>query len=104
MDTNKTVQASFTRGSYFLAAKAEGTGSGAITSSPQGIGCGAGQTDCLQWYATNTIVTLTVRAAAGSTFAGWTTGGCQYAATRMLPTCKVTMNRDILVKAAFTRN
>jgi serine protease len=104
MDTNKTVQASFTRGSYFLTAKTEGTGSGAITSSPQGISCGAGQTDCLQWYETNTIVTLTARAAAGSTFAGWTTGGCQYAATRMLPTCKVTMNRNILVKAAFTKN
>ena len=104
MDTNKTVQASFTHGAYFLAAKAEGTGSGAMTSSSQGISCGAGQTDCLQWYKTNTIVTLTVTAAAGSTFAGWTTGGCQYAATKMLPTCKVTLNRNILVKAAFTKN
>jgi List-Bact-rpt repeat protein len=104
IDTNKTVQGSFKHGSYYLTATTEGTGSGAISSSPRGIICGAGQTDCLQWYETNTIVTLTGTAAAGSTFAGWTAGGCQYASTRMLPTCKVTLNRNILVKAAFTKN
>ena len=49
-----------------------GTGSGTVTSSPAGISCGSG---CSANFTTNTAVTLTAVANAGSTFAGWS-GSC----------------------------
>src|SRR5437667_885996 len=51
----------------------EGTGSGAVASRPAGISCGA---TCSAAYDNGTVVTLTATPANGSTFEGWTGGGC----------------------------
>jgi len=70
-----------------------GAGSGTVTSSPAGINCGA---TCAASYAIATQVTLTATPAAGSTFTGWTGGGCTGTGT-----CIVTMSADTTVTAAF---
>jgi hypothetical protein len=53
---------------HILTVTKQGTGSGTVTSAPDGINCGA---DCSESYANGTIVTLTATPAAGSSFAGW---------------------------------
>ncbi len=50
-----------------------GSGQGTVTSSPAGISCGA---TCSAGYPEGTTVTLTAAAASGSTFTGWSGGGC----------------------------
>ena len=50
-----------------------GAGTGTVTSIPDGIACGV---TCSANYASGTTVTLTATPAAGSTFLGWTGGGC----------------------------
>jgi hypothetical protein len=55
---------------------AAGSGTGSVGSSPYGIACGGGQTTCSAQFATGTSVTLTATAAAGSTFTGFSGGGC----------------------------
>src|SRR5262245_18442854 len=57
---------------YSLGVSKSGTGSGTITSSPYGIDCGG---TCQASFLYGTVVTLTVAAAAGSQFAGWS-GAC----------------------------
>jgi hypothetical protein len=64
-----------------------GTGSGAVTSSPRGIDCGGGQTACAVQFASGTTVHLTAAPSGSSTFGGWSdacsgTGStCSVAAT-----------------------
>jgi hypothetical protein len=70
-----------------------GAGSGTVTSSPAGINCGG---DCSETYPAGTTVTLTAAPAAGSTFAGWSGGGCGGTGT-----CSVTMNANQTVTATF---
>ncbi len=53
---------------YTLTVTKAGTGSGTVTSSPNGINCGS---DCSENYSNNTQVTFTAMADTGSTFAGW---------------------------------
>lgn len=69
------------------------TGGGTVTSAPAGINCGA---SCSAGYASGTAVTLTAIAATGSTFTGWTGGGCSGTGT-----CTVTMTATTTVTAAF---
>jgi alpha-tubulin suppressor-like RCC1 family protein len=70
-----------------------GTGSGTVSSSPAGISCG---TNCSAAYPTGTVVTLTAIPANGSTFGGWTGGGCAGTGT-----CAVTMAAGTTVTAQF---
>lgn len=59
--------------SHTLSVKKAGSGSGTVTSSPAGIACGA---QCSAPYEEATNVMLTAQAAPGSTFVGWSGGGC----------------------------
>src|SRR5207245_1292549 len=68
-----TVTATFDVPSFALTVTNAGTGTGTVTSTPAGITCG---TSCSASYPGETAVTLTATPAAGSTFAGWSGGGC----------------------------
>jgi len=70
-----------------------GTGSGTVTSTPAGIDCGSA---CSASYGSGTTVTLTATAATGSTFGGWSGGGCSGTGT-----CQVTMDAAKTVTATF---
>ncbi|MBK9036953.1 MAG: hypothetical protein IPL61_37830 [Myxococcales bacterium] len=89
-----TVTATFNLVQRTLTVAKAGTGTGTVTSSPAGISCGA---DCTEPYNHGTSVTLTATAAAGSTFAGWSGGGCSGTGT-----CVVTMTAATAVTATFT--
>ncbi|MBK7072171.1 MAG: hypothetical protein IPH44_07695 [Myxococcales bacterium] len=95
------VTASFTLDNYTLAVVRAGNaaGSGGVTSAPAGITCTTATNDCDEPYAFGTQVTLTATAGAGSTFAGWTGGGCSGSGT-----CVVTVDAAKTVTATFTLN
>jgi Divergent InlB B-repeat domain len=71
-----------------------GHGAGTVTSSPAGINCGV---DCGEEFEAGKEVTLTATPSAGSTFSGWTGGGCSGTGT-----CKVTMSASMTVFATFS--
>ena len=91
-----TVTATFTLQQFVLTVERRGTGVGSVTSSPVGIACG---TDCTQTYDSGTVVTLTaaVVTGSGSTFAGWSGGGCTG-----MGTCVTTVTAAATVSATFT--
>jgi hypothetical protein len=70
-------------------------GSGTVTSSPAGIGCGSA---CSAAYDEGTAVTLTAVGAEGWSFAGWT-GDCAGTGA-----CEVTMSAARDVGATFVEN
>lgn len=70
-----------------------GDGAGTITSSPEGIDCGA---DCSELYPSGTTVTLTAVPADNSVFTGWS--GCDSVDGA---NCTVTMDAFRSVVAAF---
>ena len=70
-----------------------GSGSGTVSSNPQGIDCGV---DCFEAYATGTIVTLTATPAAGSRFVRWSEIGCPGTGP-----CTVTVQSALVVTATF---
>ena len=80
-------------GSHLLTVTKDGTGSGSVTSDPAGIDCGA---DCTESYADEESVTLTATPAGGSSFTGWSGGGCNGTGT-----CTVDLSADRDVTAAF---
>src|SRR4051812_20584477 len=51
----------------------DGSGTGTVTSAPAGISCGA---TCTHDFDNGTVVTLTANASPGSSFTGWSGGGC----------------------------
>jgi hypothetical protein len=54
-----------------------GTGSGQVNSSPIGIaGCGISTGTCEASFEDGTMITLVAKPATGSTFSGWSGGGC----------------------------
>jgi len=76
-----------------LTVSKSGTGTGTVTSSDESIDCGA---TCSAIYSSVTSVTLTATPASGSTFAGWSGGGCSGTGT-----CTVTMSSGQTVTATF---
>jgi hypothetical protein len=95
MNAATSVTANFTGQTHVLTVSKTGTGSGTVTSSPSGINCGAA---CSASYASGTQVTLTAAPSSGSTFSGWSGGGCSGTGA-----CTVTMNAAATVTANFTR-
>jgi hypothetical protein len=86
--TSSTLSHSVVQGTFLsVTVNKAGTGSGTVTSSPDGIHCG---TTCNAAFADGTVVTLTASAAGGSTFAGWSGGGCGGTGT-----CQVTTNATV---------
>ena len=71
-----------------------GTGTGTVTSSPAGIDCGA---TCAASFVAGSTVQLTAVPAAGSTFDGWSGGGCGGTGT-----CSVLMNQAASVTATYS--
>lgn len=96
MAASTNVTATFTSstaGSVALSVTRTGTGSGSVISTPAGISCG---TTCSASFSTGTSVNLTVAAATGSTFAGWS-GACSGTGS-----CVVSMSDAKSVSASFT--
>ena len=88
------VTATFSINQDSLTVMRAGNGNGTVTSNPAGINCGL---DCGELYNFGTVVTLTAMPAAGSTFAGWSGGGCAGTGT-----CTVTINGATMVTGTFT--
>ncbi len=94
IDGTGTVGGNCGPASFALNAGKTGTGSGTVTSAPAGINCGA---TCSSSFATGSLVTLTASASVGSTFSGWSGGGCSGTGT-----CSVTVSAATTVTATFT--
>jgi hypothetical protein len=75
-----------------------GTGAGQVTSSPAGINCSASTNQCAAPFALGTLVTLTASASTGSSFTGWSGGGCSSTGT-----CVVPMSAAQSVTASFKK-
>src|SRR5206468_3360448 len=82
LGADTTVTATFVP-LHTLTVSPSGAGSGTVTSAPTGIACGA---SCSASFTSGTVVTLTATPTAGSTFTGWSGGGCSGAST-----CTVTL-------------
>lgn len=89
---NATISAAFGQNLTLVVTKS-GAGTGTVTSNPAGINCGS---DCSEVYAKNSSVTLTASPDVGSTFAGWSGGGCTGTGT-----CTVMLTAATAVTAAF---
>jgi hypothetical protein len=87
------VTATFTLNQYTLTVARAGTGTGTVTSTPAGISCGA---TCSQLVNSGTSVLLNAAPAAGSTFIGWSGGGCSGTGS-----CSVTVTASTTVTASF---
>ncbi len=93
-----TVTATFNSGNNdSLTVMFAGIGSGMVSSNPAGIN--ACTATCSGSFASGTQVTLTASAANGSTFAGWSGGGCTGTGT-----CVVTLTAATTVTATFNSN
>ncbi|HLG22954.1 MAG TPA: IPT/TIG domain-containing protein [Candidatus Manganitrophaceae bacterium] len=69
-------------------------GSGTVVSNSAGISC---PTTCSAFYANGATVTLTATPDSGSTFSGWSGGGCAGSGS-----CTVTLSADTAIAATFT--
>lgn len=78
---------------YQLTVNKNGTGTGYVSSDPEGIDCGS---TCSEIYDENTVVELSAGADEGSVFAGWSGAGCSGTGT-----CSVTMSQARTVTATF---
>jgi len=95
LSSDSAVTASFTLVPETLTLSKRGDGAGAVTSSPAGINCGTG---CRHAYDYGSSVTLSPRAAKGSSFGGWA-GACTGKAS-----CVLTMTAARSVKASFVKD
>ena len=95
MDAAKSVTASFDElPSHPLSITLSGDGNGTVQSQPSGIQC---QPTCAANFGEGSVVTLSATAAAGSTFSGWSGGGCSGTGN-----CQVTVSAARAVTAEFT--
>ena len=94
VDASKLVRAKFVALTRSLAISKTGSGSGAVTSQPVGIFCGAA---CSADFDAGAVVTLTASPDPDSVFAGWS------APCTGVGECTVTMNISRDVTASFTR-
>jgi hypothetical protein len=90
---SRTVTGSVTAAGVTLVIARNGTGTGTVTSAPAGIACGS---DCTETAAAGTSFILSAVAGSGSTFSGWSGGGCAG-----VTTCTVTVNTSTTVTATF---
>lgn len=100
MNGNKTCTATFEElppppSIRYLKVTKTGVGTGTVTSTPEGISCGA---DCSGNYEENTEVTLKVQLDEVSTFKGW---GEDCASCGKNQECKVIMTKDKFCTAEF---
>ncbi|CAK0772380.1 exported hypothetical protein [Gammaproteobacteria bacterium] len=79
---------------FALTVSVTGSGSGVVTSSPEGIRCGG--SDCSVNFSANATITLSAEPASGSTFGGWS-GDCG----GTVATCTLTMTAAKGVFANF---
>jgi hypothetical protein len=93
---NTSITATFTTTTTPVTLAVNRIGNGTVTSSPAGINC---STDCSEAYAPGTNVTLTATPASGSTFAGWSGGGCSGTGN-----CVLNLNTATTVTATFSTN
>jgi List-Bact-rpt repeat protein len=91
---NRRYRACAPKSSRTMSVGLAGTGSGRVTGS--GISCPG---ICSDSYPAGTMVTLTGAAESGSSFAGWSGGGCSGTGT-----CVVTMSSTESVTATFATN
>jgi len=94
MTAATSVTATFATTAYNLTVTKSGTGTGTVTGSDGFINCGS---TCSVNYSSGTSITLTASATSGSTFSGWSGGGCSGTGT-----CTVTMTAATSVTATFT--
>lgn len=92
-DGDLEVQAWFVRG-WALTVVRQGSGQGSVVGDHGGIDC---PTSCREVYGEGESVTLTATAAPGSTFAGWSGGGCAGTGS-----CTVASAATTTVSATFT--
>jgi len=83
---------------FRLAVTAAGTGSGTVTSEPEGISCGSGATTCSAEFDGNSDVTLTARPGPEAILAGWAGAECRSATADV---CIVTLRTPLDVTATF---
>ncbi len=93
VDALKSVTAAFNQITYTLSISKSGTGSGTVTSIPYGLSCGS---ICSSSYVIGTSATLTATPFEGSTFTGWSGGGCTG-----IGNCSLIVNGDLHITALF---
>lgn len=94
MTGNTSVSAAFSLSQYILTVSESGSGTGTVTSNVGGINCGA---TCSANFNYGTIVNLNAMAAPGSTFIGWSGGGCSGTNS-----CIITVTAATAVNADFS--
>jgi hypothetical protein len=99
IDGPKQIEARFEPRQATLDVVLDGNGGGLVTSSPAGILCGElgpVSLDCSETYTPPADVVLEARSGPGSTFGGWSGGGC----TGTGP-CRLRVTADVTVTATF---
>lgn len=95
MSEDRTVTATFDAIEHQLTVVKAGSGSGSVTCK---VGVGA-TGPCATAYDEGTKITLAASASAGSSFAGWSGGGCSGTGA-----CTITLGADTSVTATFKLN
>jgi hypothetical protein len=90
----RTIHVLGAKPTFKLKAVPAGNGAGTVTSSPSGISCPG---DCEEAYEEDVEVTLSAAPSTGSTFTGWSGGGCNGTGA-----CKVKIAAATEVTATFT--